>query len=69
MKFFFVTVFVGGRVSFFFCCVFLLGAPHMHMKRVCIVVLSSETYFHRISFVFGVKLISKYFFNVYLFLL
>ena len=31
----------------------------MHMKRVCIVVLSSDTHFRRISFSFGVKLMSK----------
>ena len=39
----------------------------MHMKRVCIVVLSSDTHFRRISFSFGVKLMSKYFFTFHCF--
>ena len=39
----------------------------MHMKGVCIVVLSSEAYLYGIGFVFGVKLMSNCFFYFFMF--
>ena len=39
----------------------------MHMKSVCIVVLSSEAYLYGIGFVFGVKLMSNCFFYFFMF--